>query len=156
MATQATQTRPLSAYGMTVPLTRGHKRGALAQHAGFARASRMQHMQSPSRHAIEARCSSIFSLSNSPQPVLFTHPESTHDRAHVSIMRTCSDACLKAGRLRTYTKKDQPGQREHHRAQPTPLPYAGRSAAHQLASEGTHSSSTRSWFCTRFETRTGA
>ena len=37
MATQATQTRPLSAYGMTVPLERGHKRGALAQRAGFAR-----------------------------------------------------------------------------------------------------------------------
>ena len=155
MATQATQTRPLSAYGMTVPLrevtSEALSLNARASLALLACSTCKARPDTPPKHA-----AAVDSLSNSPQPVLLTHPESTHDRAHVSIMRTCSDAWLKAGRLRTYTRKDQRGQREHHRAQPTPLPYAGRSAAHQLASEGTHSSSTRSWFCTRFETRTGA
>ena len=43
-------------------------------------------------------------------------PESTHDRAHVSIMRTCSDAWLQAGMRGLDTNGVQREQRDDRRA----------------------------------------
>ena len=102
----------------------------------FSRASRVQPICIPGPGAPPKHAAHIDSKSHSPAHDSIAHPESTHDRAHVSIITTCSDAWLNAGRLRTYTSKDRPGQRERRRAQPPTLPHAGRSASFEPHAEG--------------------
>ena len=133
---------------------RGHRSSALAQRTAAARASRDQDMHSLCPCAIEASCSLWF-VAKLASHCSHRTSARAHARAHVSIITTCSDAWLNAGRLHAYPNQDQRGQRERRRAQPPPLPHAGRSASKRLRIGGTRHSSAVPYFCTGSSFSTG-